>query len=133
MTSATPTEANDTARCDTVLLPIRLRLLKKKLKASTKSCMSGGLETAPAPRRDRALDEDEQQVDDDREQHGQRASGDELGLEAGLDGVEDRRAETAGADICRDGGQRDRRHGGDPDPGHPRRARHRQLYPPEAL
>ena len=92
MRMAMPIAANETSRCDTVLDPIRLRLLKKKVKASTNACMSHRPEAAAAPGRDQPLDQDEQQVGDDREQHRERARGDELGLEAGLDRVEDRRA-----------------------------------------
>src|SRR2546423_14366955 len=109
-TIATPIDANEISICASVLSPNRLRLLKKKLNASTKTCISSSPQTSSAPWSDRPLDEDQRDVDDDREQDREHPGADELGLEAGLDRVEDRLPQPACADAS---GHRREADGGD--------------------
>src|SRR5581483_10163189 len=89
--TATPTAAPVSARCWAVLEPNRLRLLKKKVTGSLERIFLSPGQAAPAPRRDRTLDEHQHDVGDDGQQDGQRAGGDELGFETALDGIEDQR------------------------------------------
>src|SRR5919109_3055289 len=113
---ATPTAAPESWMCSTVLSRIRLVLSNRNSIALPK--VSTSRPPRSGPRGEPALEQDEQGVRNQRQRHGQQAGGDELGLETALDRVEDRLAEPADADEGGDGRQADRRHRGDPDPGH---------------
>src|ERR1700756_5274786 len=80
---------NDNSRCASALDPNRFRLSKKKVMGSL-LCMSGGRQASAAPGGDGALGEYEQKVEQDRQQDRHGPGGDELGLEAALDGLKDR-------------------------------------------
>src|SRR5437660_181033 len=111
---ATAMEASETHRWASVFSRNRLRLLKKKVNAWPKTDTSRSSQPPPAPGRDCALDHDQNEVGDQGEQDREDAGADELGLEAGLDGVEDRLAQAPGADERSHGGETDRGHGRDP-------------------
>src|SRR5262252_1925893 len=101
--SATPIEANEMARWASVLSRISPGCWPKNVNESSSVRM-----LMPAGR-------------------------DELGLETGLDPVEDRLAQAAGADVGGDRGQADRRHRRDPQPGHDRGQGQRKLDPYQRL
>src|ERR671923_2190193 len=113
---ATPTAAPESWRCSTVLSQIRLRLSNRNWMASTNVCMSGP--TCPRPRRQDALEQDEQSVGHQCQEHGQQSRGHELRLEPALDRVEDRLSQASDADERGDRGEADRGHRRDPDSGH---------------
>src|SRR6266498_1310904 len=128
---ATPTAAPDSQMCSSVLFPISPRLSNRNSIALPKVFTSRPPRSHP--RGELALEQDEQRVRDQRERDGQETGGHELGLEPALDRVEDRLAQPAHAYERRDGGQADRGHRGDPDPGHDRRQGERQLHPAQDL
>src|ERR671935_570290 len=131
MTIATPREARDSQMCSTVLSQISPGLSNRNSMALPKVFTSRPPRSQP--RREQALEQDEQAVGHQRERDGEDAGRHELRLEAALDRVEDRLAEPAHADEGGDRGEADRRDGRDPDPGHYRRERERQLYAPQDL
>ena len=109
--------------CSSVLSSSRLTLSAKKLMRSLIVAML--LARAHGVRH--RCSEHDQHVGDQRQRDRQQAGGDELGVGAGLDRAEDRRAEPERRDERGDGGERDRRDRGDADAGDDRRHRERQL------
>src|SRR5512132_4361718 len=130
-TMATPSEASDSQMCSTVLSQISPGLSNRNSIALPKVFMSRP--PRPEPRGKHPLEQDEQGVGHQRERDGEEAGRHELRLEAALDRVEDRLTEPADADEGSDRGEADRRDGRDPNPGHDRRQRERELHAPQDL
>src|SRR4051794_16986859 len=131
MTVATARDARDSQMCSTVLSQISPVLSPRNWIAFSKVFTSRPPRSQP--RGEQALDHDQQGVGHQRQRDREEAGGDELSLEAALDRVEDRLAEPAHADERRDGGEADRHHRRDPDPGHDGRQGERQLQAAEDL
>src|SRR5919106_1267417 len=83
------------------------------------------------PRRQKTLDDDEDDVEQDRECDAQDAGSEDLGLEVLVDAEQQQIAQSAVRQDGPDGDERDCGHRSYPKPGHDHREREWQLHPEE--